>query len=83
MPLFDEVDELLFQLEEERPVDVAESPMEDPQIELDEDDVESILMDTYSFLEQVLDVSRTQWQATGCRVLLARIEGMLAWHKLQ
>lgn len=79
----DEVDELFLQLDEERPLDMADTPIDEPLYEMDEDDVESILMDTYSFLEQVQDVARTQWQQTGCRVLLARIHDVLAWHKLQ
>lgn len=79
----DEVDELFLQLDEERPLDMMDTPIIDPLYEMDEDDVESILMDTYSFLEQVQDVARTQCQQEGCRLLLARIHDMLAWHKLQ
>lgn len=63
---------------------VMEEQVEQPQVVLDEEDTESLLIDCHTFVEKVLGRSgNPKWMEKEGHTLLKQLEAVLAWHKMQ
>lgn len=63
---------------------VMEEQVEPPQVVLDEEDTETLLIDCHTFIESVLGRSgNPKWMERDGHVLKRQLESVLSWHKVQ
>lgn len=65
-------------------LNIMQEQVDQPQVELDEEDTEALLIDCHSFVESVLGRSgNPKWMEKTGHSLKKQLEEVLAWHKLQ
>lgn len=79
----DKVDELYTQIEDERPLDVHEPPMDLPTESLDEEDMEDLMHACFAFAAEVTCISKSKVLCEQAQAICTRLEKLLAWHRLQ
>lgn len=77
----DPVDKLIDELDGS--IDLHPAPEGPPELSLDEEDTELLLYDCHEFISAVLEVARTKWQINQANELLARLDSVLSWHRIQ
>lgn len=79
-----DIDELLDDLEELRPQDVHEDKLEKPEGKYlpDEDDIEDVLTDCHTFLNQLLEIKTSKWVQRDANELISRLAEVINWNRM-